>query len=265
MNFSAYTSLALKLIGIIFILSAFLDYVTLAFPLQWQNPQWQIGFVTSIVDRGIVPMVGIACILIAYWMDMTTGAGGKPSKLDLRLPTYAVASVLGLLFLLMVPLHLNNLGQAQTAALQRIEQGADQGAQQITTFLNQVDRLSKNPQRLNQEIVQRTQVIETGQLQGQQLTAQQIDTLRQQRDQLQELKNLSQNPQEYKKRIDQIKNTLQTQLAERKREAEGQAKQQAIKQGIRIGMSSLMLAIGYSAIGWFGLRNLKNIPTDKGR
>lgn len=265
MNFSSYTSLALKLIGIIFIVSSFLDYLTLAIPLRWQDPQWQIGFVTSIVDRGIVPMVGMGFILVGYWIDQTVGLVGKSSKLDLRLPTYVVASVLGLLFLLMVPLHLNNLNQAQKTALEQIEQGAGQGEQQIAAFLNQVDQLSKNPAQLNQEITQRTQIIEAGQLQGRELNAQQIDQLRQQRDQLQELKNLSQNPQEYKKRVDTIKNALQTQLADRKRQAESDARLQAIKQGIRIGVSSLMLAIGYSTIGWFGLRGAGGQNTAKAR
>ncbi|MGK7932548.1 MAG: HpsJ family protein [Microcystaceae cyanobacterium] len=263
MNFTGYTTLILKLIGIIFVISSFLDYVTLAIPLNWQQPQWQIGFVTSVVDRGIVPMVGMGFIFVGYWIDQTSGFKG--SKLDLRLPTYVVASVLGLIFLLMVPLHLSNLNRAQQTALEQIEQGAGQGEQQITAFLNQVDQLSKNPTRLNQEIQQRTQVIEAGQLQGRQLNAQQVDTLRQQRDQLQQLKDLSQNPQEYKKRVDQIKNTLQTQLADRKRQAEGQARLQAIKQGVRIGVSSLMLAIGYSTIGWFGLKGQGSQKTAKAR
>ena len=123
MNFSSYTTLTLKLIGIIFIISSFLDYITLAIPLRWQQAQWQIGFVTSVVDRGIVPMVGMGFILVGYWIDQTAGLSTKGSKLDLRLPAYVVASVLGLLFLLMVPLHLNNLNQAQNSALEQIEQG----------------------------------------------------------------------------------------------------------------------------------------------
>lgn len=254
MNFTSYTTLALKLIGIIFIVSSFLDYVTLAIPLRWQQAQWQIGFVTSIVDRGIVPMVGMGFILVGYWIDQAGGLSGKGSKLDIRLPTYIIASFLGLIFLLMVPLHLNNLNQAQNTALEQIDQGAGQGEQQITAFLNQIDQLSKDPNRLTQQIQQLTQVIEAGQVQGRQLNAQQIDTLRQQQKQLQDLKALSENPQEYRNRVNQIKNTLQTQLADRKRQAEGQARLQAIKQGVRIGVSSLMLAIGYSTIGWFGLR-----------
>ncbi len=257
MNNSAFTSLSLKLIGVIFILSSLIDYITLAVPLNWQNSQWQIGLVTSIVDRGIVPMVGIAFILVAYWIDSNNEAvPTKPSGFDLRLPTFALATILGLIFLLMVPLHLNNLRQAQATALEQIEQGADQGAEQIQAFLQQVDGLSRNPQLLSQQIQQRSAVIDNGQFQGQQLNAQQLESLRQQRDQLQGLQQLSRTPQEYKKRIDELKKQLETQLLDRRKQAEERAKLEAFKQGIRIGLSSLMLAIVYSAIGWIGFRNL---------
>ncbi|GBF81298.1 hormogonium polysaccharide biosynthesis protein HpsJ [Aphanothece sacrum] len=257
MNTSAFTSLSLKLIGVIFILSSLLDYLTLAFPLNWQSPEWQIGLVTNIVDRGIVPLVGTGFVLLGYWIDARSdNPPQKPSGFDLRLPVYALSTLLGLLFLLMVPLHLNNLNQAKTTALQQIEQGAGQGAEQIKGFLSQVDTLSKNPQLLSQQIQQRTAVIETGQIQGRQLNAQQLDTLRQQRDQLKGLLDLSKNPAEYKKKTNELKKQLETQLLDRRKKAEDEAKTQTLKQSLRIGLSSLMLAIVYSAIGWIGFSSV---------
>jgi hypothetical protein len=64
MSNSAYTSLVLKLSGVIFIVSALFDFISFAIPLQWQDVQWQIRFVTAIVDRGIVPMLGMMLILV---------------------------------------------------------------------------------------------------------------------------------------------------------------------------------------------------------
>lgn len=256
MNYPAFTSLALKLIGVIFILSSLLDYVTLAFPLNWQSSQWQIGLVTSIVDRGVVPLVGIAFILVGYWIDsLVESSPIKKSGFDLRFPVYILSAVLGLVFLLMVPLHLNNLNLAKTNALEQIQQGAGQGAEQIQQFLTQVDTLSKNPQQLDGRIQQLNQAIESGQLQGRQLNAQQLENFRQQRDQLQGLRNLAQNPSEYQKRTDELKKQLETQLLNRRKQAESQAKTQALKQSLRIGLSSLMLAIVYFVIGVFGLRS----------
>jgi ABC-type multidrug transport system fused ATPase/permease subunit len=257
MNSSPFTSLSLKLIGVILILSALLDYIVLAIPFNWQDPQWQIGFVSSIVDRGIVPMVGIACLLIGYWIDSSSGvAAPRSSTLDLRLPVFVLASILGLFFLLFVPIHLNNLNQAKNTALEQIDKGAGQGEEQIQSFLTQINAVSQNPQQLNQEILQRTQVLETGQLQGRQLAPQQIEALRQQRDQLQQLRDLAKSPKQLKERLETLKKQLQTRLLDQRRERENLAKTEALKQGLRVGLSSLMLAIGYTAIGWFGLRGI---------
>lgn len=254
---SAYTSLCLKLIGVVFILSFLLDVITFAVPFNWQNSEWQINFVTTIVDRGIVPLVGMGLILIGYWISNASGAVAKKSSLlDLRLPVFILASLLGLLFLLLVPVHLNNLNQAKTTALEQIQQGVGQGEQQIQGFLAQLNSISQNPQQLNGQIQQFQQILETGTFQGQQLTAQQIEQLKRQTEQLKSLRDLAQNPQEFKKKVEEIKNQLQTQLNDRQRSAENKAKTEALKQGLRIGLSSLLLAIVYSAIGWLGLRGL---------
>jgi hypothetical protein len=256
MNNSFFTSLCLKVIGIIFILSFLLDTIIFAYPLNWQSPQWQIGLVTAIVDRGIVPMVGIALILLASWMDTTiTSTSGKSVGVDLRLPTFLISTLLGIIFLLLIPVHFNNINSVKTEALTQIEQGAGQGEEQIKNFLAQLNALSQNPQRLSQEISQRTQVIETGQFQGRALNEQQLAALRQERDQLQNLKNLSQKPKEFKQRLDTLKNQFETNLLNRRKEAEGRANTEAFRQLARIGLSSLMLTIGYSAIGWLGLLN----------
>ncbi len=261
MNYPAFTSLSLKLIGVIFILSSLLDYVTLAFPLNFQSQPWQIGLVTNIVDRGVVPLVGMAFILVGYFIDSVGDASPlKKSTFNLKLPVYILAAVLGLVFLLMVPLHLNNLNIAKTDALERIQQGAGQGAEQIGAFLTQVDTLSKNPGQLNQQIQRLNQAIETGQVQGRQLNAQQLETFRQQRDQLQGLRDLAQNPEEYKNRTQELKNQLETQLQDRRKQAESRATTEALKQSFRIGLSSLMLAIVYSVIGWIGLKSVMSAP-----
>lgn len=258
MNISKYTTLCLKLAGLIFILSFLLDTLTFAIPFQWQNSQWQIGFVTAIVDRGIVPMVGMVLIVLASWIDSTLNTPAATAKAStfLKIFTFILASLLGLLFLLLIPIHFNNINQVKTNALEQIQKGADQGEEQIKQFLANLNNLSQNPQLLTQEIAQRTQVIESGQFQGRPLTEQQLVQLRQQKDQLQNLRDLARKPADFKKRLDEIRNQLQTQLLDRRREAENQANTEALKQWLRICLSSLMLAIGYSVIGWLGLRGV---------
>ena len=255
MNNRVYTSLSLKLIGVVLLLSSLLDYITLAIPLNWQSSQWQIGLFTSIVDRGIVPLVGIGLILVGYFIENSNDVNlRKSSEVDLRVPIYVLATIMGLMFLLIVPLHLNNLNEAKINALNQIKQGAGQGANQIQEFLSQMDQLSKNPQRLSQQIQQLNQAVESGQVQGQSLNAQQLEQLQQQRTQLEQLQDLSKNPKEYKNRINELTEQLEEQLIDRRRQAENKAKTQALKQSLRIGLSSLMLAIVYSTVGWIGLK-----------
>jgi hypothetical protein len=260
MSISALTTLALKLSGAIFILSALLDFIVLLIPPQWENAPWRVGYISSVVDRGIVPLVGMAFILLGYWIEASVGgsATAKPSKFNLKLPTFLVSSLLGLLFLVFIPLYLSNLNQLKQTALEQIQQSAEQGGQQIQGFLQQINTLSANPQLLNEAIQQRTGAVETGQVQGRQLTAQQIAAVRQQRDQLQQLRDLSKKPTEFKKRVNEIKTRLQTQLKDQQRTAEDQANTRTLTQGLRIGLSSLMLAIAYTTIGWFGLRGLSS-------
>jgi hypothetical protein len=259
MNNSTLTVLCVKLFGVVFILSSLLDYVTLLIPLNFQDPQWQLGLVTSLVDRGIVPMVGVGMIMVGYWIESVINANNpknSSSGFDLRLPTFVLSAILGLMFLLIVPIHLNNLNQAKSEALTQIEKGASQGKEQIQGFLRQVNSLSQNPEVLNQQIEQRAKVIESGQFQGNPLSPEQLQSIQNEKAQLQGLRDLSKDPAAYKSKIAEIKKQLETQLQERQSKAEGEATSQAVKQGLRTGLNSLMLAIGYATAGALGLRNI---------
>jgi ABC-type multidrug transport system fused ATPase/permease subunit len=230
----SYLSLCLKLMGVIFILSFLVDTATSIFPFTWGESSWQISVVTALVERGVVPLLGMALILIGYWVDTSSGNVKKASDLDLRLPVYIIASFLGLMFLLLVPVHLNNLNQYKITKLEQIEQQQ----QEVQRYLDLLNKISKNPQQVEQEIKQRQQSFNPLQIQ-----------------QLQSLIGLAQQkPEEFNKEIERQKN----QLTNQQREAEGQTKTQALKQGLRTGLSSLMLAIVYSAVGWLGLLGLKN-------
>lgn len=260
MNNLSYTSLVLKLSGLILILSAIFDFVAFAFPFKWQETPWAITFVSSIVDRGIVPLLGIVLILLAYWIENVAVGTGKKSSFDLRLPIFGFSTLLGLMFLLFVPTHFSNLNTQQGVLLKQIDQGAVQGEEQIKGFLGQINTLSQDPQRLNQQIEQRNQVIASGQAQGQAVNAQQLESIRQQRDQLQGLKELARNPQEFQKKVAEIKKTLETQLLDRRNKAENEVKDGIFDQILRTCLSSLLLAIGYSTIGWLGFVVLRNSP-----
>ena len=257
---NSFTSLSLKLTGLVFILSFLLDGVVLPLPYQFSQSQWQVGFVTTFVDRGIVPLLGIVLVLLAYWIDSNNkDVIPRKSRFEFRWPLFIFSTLLGLVFLLMIPVHINNTNQIKNNALTQIEQGVDQGEGQIQAFLAQINVLSQNPQLLEQQISQRNQVIESGSFQGQPISTEQLQSLRQQREQLNNLRDLSKKPKEFKQRLDEIKNQLQTQLQDRRKQAESQANLEALKQWLRIGIQSMLLSIGYSLIGWLGIRELSSV------
>lgn len=252
---SAYTALALKVVGAILIISSLVDYIILAIPFKPLDQAWQIAFTNQIVDRGIVPLVGIVFLAIGYWIGDAVGDDtGRPIFLDLRFWAFIVASILGLLFLLLVPLHVSNLSRAIGDQIKQIDEQANVAEGQIQQQSQQLSSLVKDEARL-QEL---DAAIESGQAQGQKLEPGQVQQLQQVRDQILALR---QDPKALNTRIEQA----QTQVRERKLELEKQARTNAVKSGIRIGISSLLLAVGYSALGWMGFKGLGSSGTGSRR
>ena len=256
---SPFTALSLKLIGTILILSSLLDYITLAIPFQPLDSTWQISFTGNVVDRGIVPMVGIAFVLVGYWIEAGANSKSKKSTFDLRLPVFILASIMGLIFLLLVPLHLNNLREAQSNAITQINERVKEQKDNVQTQFDELNNIAQNPQRLqniDKQIQDINTAINSGQLQGRQLNSEQLQNLTQTKQRLENFRNLAQQPEALEARLTELK----TQLRDQKTELENRAKTQAFKQGIRTGLSSLMLAIGYIAIGWLGLKKMGGKP-----
>ncbi|MGF1540142.1 MAG: HpsJ family protein [Pleurocapsa sp.] len=250
---SHFTSVCLKTVGTILVISSLLDYIALAIPFQPLDSQWQISFTSQIVDRGIVPMVGMAFILVASWIQSTVSNSSQKSGFDIKLPAFFLSMFLGVIFLILVPLHVNNLMIAKSDALTQIEARATEAETKISEQYNQLNDIVQNPQRL-QQLEGRIQEIDTaissGKFQGQQLSPPQINSLEESRLQLQNFRDLAKNPEALAARLQE----LQIQLKDQKLEREKTAKTETLKQGVRTGLSSLMLAIGYLLIGWLGLK-----------
>ncbi|MBD2594108.1 hypothetical protein BCD64_01265 [Nostoc sp. MBR 210] len=257
---SGNAALGLKVIGAVLILSFLLDFLILLLPFQPTDRGWQINLATALVDRGIVPMVGLGSLLIGYWIDGASDGG--PKGIDLRLPAFILSSVLGLIFLLIFPLHLNNVNQAKAQTVTQITQEADQAEKQLDTQLNQfqaqlnTDQGKAQLEQLRaQAKAQFADLLKDDQKYKAALANPQLP--QSQKDLLQKFKA---NPQELDKFIAQqtdpqaLANQRKGQIRQRKEDAEKQARDNAWKSGLRIGISSLLLSIGYIIIGWTGLR-----------
>jgi hypothetical protein len=266
---SLNAALTLKVVGIILILSFLLDFLILLLPFQPTDRAWQINLATALVDRGIVPLVGLGMLFIGYWMNEATSDGDRPQPVDLRFPALILSSILGLIFLLIFPLHLNNVRQASAQTVNQINQDAEQAENQLKNQLSQFQAQLNNDQGKaqleqlrNQARSQFSELLKDDQKYQQALNNPQIPSA-----QKELLKKFKANPQELDKFIAQqtdpqgLANQRLSQIRQRKEEAEKQAKDNAWKSGLRIGISSLLLSIGYIIIGWTGLRGMGGLQS----
>ncbi|MTJ09854.1 HpsJ family protein [Anabaena sp. UHCC 0204] len=263
---SSNISLSLKLVGIICILSFGLDFLFLLFPFQPTDKLWQINLFRNLVERGIVPMVGIGIILTAYWVD-SFDESGRSSPLSLKLPTFIISSLLGLIFLLIFPLHLNNVNQVKVQALARINEESGQLENQVTAQLAQIQTqlgnnevkaaVEKQRTALKEQLstqlneLVRDDVKYNQALNNPQLPAAQKDLL----------KKYKANPKALDDFIAQQTDPQQlavqrtTQIRTQKEQRLKKTQEDAVKE-LRIGISSLLLSIGYIVIGWTGLKGM---------
>lgn len=252
-QFSLLIAQILKLVGLILVLTFLLDFVILLFPFRPQDKEWQVNLVTQVVDRGTIPMVGLALLLAGHWINNIASdtLDNQKSSLNLSSCPFLMSSFLGLIFLLVIPLHINNVLQTRSQALQRINQEVTQAETQLQTqttsqqnqFRSQISNLLQNEQQFNQAL-QSDQVPE------------QVKTL---------LRQSKVNPaaldQLLAQQFETIRNQGRAEIQRRKQEFEQKAQQEVWQTGARIGIRSLLLSIGYVAIGWIGLRSMR--PTTR--
>ena len=253
-------SLILKLVGGILIISVVLDYIFDLIPSQWQDLNWQVNLINGFIDQGIAPLIGICFILIGWWIE-DSKIPKKPNS-GLRIFVLTISCILGVFFLLLIPLHMNNISQISSNLNAQIDRQVAQQEAQLQGFIAQLETVSKDPERLRQEIAQRTQVLESGGiLEGQQLNAQQLQLLSNQREQLQQILDLSQNPEQLKGKLEEVKTNLQTELQTKESEERSKARKITLQQSLKTSLGSLVLAIAYSAIGWFGFREVSKLSS----
>lgn len=258
-NIRQYSSIAARtliVVGIIMILSSLLDFIVLSIPFNITSRPWQIGLATQLVDRGIIPMVGMALLFTGYWVGSSFGSQDNSNSVVLRFgAVLLLASLLGLMYLLLFPLHLNNTRLARIEAIQRIDQQANQAETQLEARIGTTEFQTQIQQRRSQFKNQLTTLIEDDTrlnqaLENEQLPEQVKNLLEQSKD----------NPQvidEFLNRqTEQLPTQLLTGIRNRKQQLEEQANTSSFKSSLRTGISSLLLAVGYILIGWTGLKSI---------
>ncbi len=258
-NQLSFFALSLKVAGIILILSAVLDYILLPWmlgvPFNLGEKQWQLLFVGQMVDRGLTPIIGISFIFASYFLE-TTDQPKTNKFLSLKFWGVLLSTILGVLFLIFIPVYLSNLNEAKTLELENIEKNVGQVQIQLQGEYDQLTNILQNEAQLKQvetTLAQINQALSTGKYQGKTLNNQEIQQLQAQRAQLENLKTYKDNPQALESRIKELKSQIETQ----KNEKATEAKNKVLQQGLRIGLRSLFLTLGYGAIAFLGWRSFQ--------
>jgi ABC-type multidrug transport system fused ATPase/permease subunit len=243
---------ALKLVGFILIFSSLLDYLFVLNGLGDFKDKQTLGTgITQLVDRGVIPMIGVALALTAYWLERLADMPARNSKL-FRFVALAVSALLGLLFLLMAPVHLNNTSQVAQQAREQIEKQAKdaegQVEQQVQQRQAELTNLVKDTKQFDEQLKQMSEAIANNQVPEAQLP--QLKQLEK------DLKEIKANPAALQNKAKESRDQLLNRIRDEKQKAEKQVNSQAWKASVKTGLNSLILSVGYLIISWVGLSEM---------
>jgi hypothetical protein len=231
------TSLVLPIVGIILLLTVVYDFAVRLFTLPGDKPDLQLNFLNELIDRGVIALLGLALVYAGFWINQffksTPNAIADSDNAPWRSAqfwTFILASLLGLVFLLLIPFHFSVSGQILSASTTR----ADQQEAQIKFQIQQ-----------QQQEVQSI------------LAAGQIDQLLQRKDLAPDkvaiLQELKKDPQAFDKKAAQQLEEMKKQ----KQQALDQVSKEVTLNRWRAEVRSFLLTLGFIAIGWTGLRDAR--------
>jgi hypothetical protein len=246
---SFLTPLALKTAGAVLILSSLIDLLfMLFFPpdnLVLEGNRWWLYATSQLVDRGLLPLVGIAFVVAGDWIKIVSTEDGGDRGNTWRIGTFSLASLLGLIFILIIPFQLITTNDFKSQELKKIGDEVTQLEQGIKSNLQQIN--AQSPDKIKEQLKQQITAIDKdlksvqapGDLQILQAKKAKLESL------LSDPKKIAQESEQ----------NLQ-QLQKQKQKAESQANERMLKTGIRTSLASLLLAIAYITIGWTGLKRV---------
>ncbi|MCC3406241.1 MAG: hypothetical protein JGK17_11740 [Microcoleus sp. PH2017_10_PVI_O_A] len=259
-QFSSVAARTLKVVGIILILSALLNSIVLSLPGEISdisNRGWQLAAATQIVDRGIIPLMGIALLMTGFWVDSSSGVSidRRNVWVDLRFWALLISSLLGLIYLLLVPVHLNNTRLELKDALVLLDKEAGQAEAKLDAQIKSEQYKSELEQRKS---LLRSQIGALLQDDGKlQQELKNPNLPKELKTVLQESKN---DPKALDKFLEQqaqeLPNQARKEISTQKQQKEKELRTRSRNSSLQTGINSLLLAIGYITVGWSGLRSM---------
>ncbi len=243
---SFLTPLALKTAGAVLILSSLIDLIF----MLWLPPEnlvldgnrWWLYATSQLVDRGLLPLVGISFVVAGDWIGIVSTEDGGDRGNAWRIGTFGLASLLGLIFVLIIPFQLMTTNDIKAQDLKKIDTEVTQLETGIKSNLAQINAQSKD--KIKEQIATIDKELKAGQAQGERLAGLQITKTK--------LQLLLDNPKKFEQESQQNIQQLQAQ----KQKVEAQTSKRMLQTGVRTSLASLLLAIAYITIGWTGLRRV---------
>ncbi len=243
---SFLTPLALKTAGAVLILSSLIDLIfMLLFPpenLGTDSSQWWLYATSQLVDRGLLPLVGIAFVVTGDWIEIVATEDGGERGNGWRIGTFGLASLLGLIFVLIIPFQLQTTNSFKDKELKTIVDRVSQIEKGLKDETQQINAQSKDT--IKQQISLIDKELKSGAVQGQRGNELQLNKSR--------LELFLNDPKKFAEASEQ---NVQ-QLRKQRDKAVSQANERMLKTGGRTSLASLLLAIAYITIGWTGLRRV---------
>lgn len=204
--------------------------------------RWWLYATSQLVDRGLLPLVGIAFMVTGDWIKIVSTEDGGDRGNIWRIGTFILASLLGLIFVLIIPFQLNATNDFKAQELGKISKEVTQIESGIKNNLKQINAQSK--ESLKTQIAAIEKELKGGQIPPERLTNLQITKSK--------LELLLNDPKKFAQESEQ---NLQ-QLQKQKQKVETQANERMLKTGVRTSLASFLLAISYITIGWTGLKRV---------
>ncbi len=125
------TANILRWLGFGLIFFAVADVLTLLYPPNFTNPEWEFRLIGNLVERSPVPLIGFALVFLSSALKQ------KPERpleaLSLKISSYACL-VAALLFVLLVPLGISDTFRLSARNTERLDEQLQQSIEQIDRF-----------------------------------------------------------------------------------------------------------------------------------
>ncbi len=241
----------LRIVGYILILSSLMDYIALATSLDFSEKAKLGAALTQFVDRGVIPMIGVALCAASSALETIAGVGDRKKSIP-NILVMALSTILGLVFLLSVPVHFMNTKTVADTAVNSLGDEAKKAESQVDPAIQerqaQLAELLKDKTKFEQQMQQLNAMLASPDV-----PKEKLEELKKVQKTLQEIQA---DPKKLETEAQKSRDEALNDIRAKKQKKEGEIRGEAFKATMRTGLGGLMLAVGYTLIGWLGLAEM---------